>query len=140
MNGAPEEIAAKGFSDIIGLLSNLLNLGVSGMSRSRKKSGRDALLDHLVESGLSAREITGGLTTKLLRRLPPPQTGRAYYDLPDRGRRRFQPASSIPVRWPRHGGCPLRFLATAFGAEFSARHVKDGVGAKNENGKRARSG
>ncbi len=55
------------------------------MPKQRKKSGRDALLDHLVEAGVSAREITGGLTTKLLRRLPAPPAGRAYYDMPDRG-------------------------------------------------------
>lgn len=55
------------------------------MTKPRKKSDRDALLDHLVGAGISAREITGGLTTKLLRRLPPPPDGRGYYDLPDRG-------------------------------------------------------
>ncbi len=56
-----------------------------GRPRKRGRSTRDAVIQHLVSSGISARELAGGLTTKLLRRLPDPPPGKAFYELSDSG-------------------------------------------------------
>jgi hypothetical protein len=53
--------------------------------RPAKRSARDEVLDHWVCTGITSRELMAGLTSKLLRRLPKPPPGRAFYELGDSG-------------------------------------------------------